>query len=332
MRRIYLIDCPGVVPVSANDSDTDTVLKGVVRVENLATPAEHIPSLLERVRVEYIERTYGLDHREGGWEGEVGAAILLSSIAKKSGKLLKGGEPDQEAAAKMVLNDWIRGKIPFFVPPPIKPPTEGELPVTEVTGETREVMEDQERALGQVLGEKRVKGVAQPLSKIVIMTKFLRDDARREEVVDETVADVDEEEVHLENEDEELVGESTDPIGGTSSGNFAEDGGLAWEDLFPSGPGPSRLSADNTLAGRAGSEGREPRGSEEFHARGLGDEDRDEQDEADMDDDEDDEDERDEKQASGAGASGEKTARGEFATSPPFTFSRCEQVKRRPTI
>lgn len=30
----------------------------------------------------------------------------------------QGGEPDLTTAAKMVLHDWQRGKIPFFVPPP----------------------------------------------------------------------------------------------------------------------------------------------------------------------------------------------------------------------
>lgn len=30
----------------------------------------------------------------------------------------QGGEPDLMTSAKMVLNDWQRGKIPFFVPPP----------------------------------------------------------------------------------------------------------------------------------------------------------------------------------------------------------------------
>nr|ODN97816.1 nucleolar GTP-binding protein 2 [Cryptococcus depauperatus CBS 7855] len=135
MRRIYLIDCPGIVPISAKDSDTDTVLKGVVRVENLATPAEHIPTLLERVRPEYLERTYGLDHAENGWHGEEGAARVLTAIAKKSGKLLKGGEPDQEAAAKMMLNDWIRGKIPNFVPPPDKSEEISSIePITVVEG------------------------------------------------------------------------------------------------------------------------------------------------------------------------------------------------------
>jgi nuclear GTP-binding protein len=34
------------------------------------------------------------------------------------GKLLKGREPDIVTAARIVLNDWQRGKLPFYVPPP----------------------------------------------------------------------------------------------------------------------------------------------------------------------------------------------------------------------
>merc|ERR1719199_36585 len=34
------------------------------------------------------------------------------------GKLVKGGEPDIEVVARMVLVDWQRGRIPFFTPPP----------------------------------------------------------------------------------------------------------------------------------------------------------------------------------------------------------------------
>lgn len=244
MRRIYLIDCPGIVPVSAKDSDTDTVLKGVVRVENLATPAEHIPALLERVRPEYLERTYGLERVEGGWHGEEGATVILTAIAKKSGKLLKGGEPDQEAAAKMVLNDWIRGKIPFFVAPPSKPEpgaasahassatatatTEAEKKAEEAQEqqelaeekETKEMLEEQERSLGKVLGIKRVKGVEQPISKIVTMTKFLGDDARR--YVEE------EEEASVDDEDREMAEEEEE-----ESGEDQEEEELAWDDVFP---------------------------------------------------------------------------------------------------
>jgi ribosome biogenesis GTPase A len=82
MKRIYLIDCPGIVYPSPDDSDTDIVLKGVVRVENITAPEDYIPALLERVKPEYIKRTYELE----SWEDHTD---FLTQLAKKSGKLLK---------------------------------------------------------------------------------------------------------------------------------------------------------------------------------------------------------------------------------------------------
>lgn len=43
---------------------------------------------------------------------------FLSQLARLSGKLLKGGDPDLNTAARMMLYDWQRGKIPFFSLPP----------------------------------------------------------------------------------------------------------------------------------------------------------------------------------------------------------------------
>ncbi|KAL2944233.1 Nuclear/nucleolar GTPase 2 [Bienertia sinuspersici] len=109
-KRIYLIDCPGVV-YQNSDSETDIVLKGVVRVSNLQDAAEHIGEVLKRVKKEHLERAYKIKD----WESE---HDFLLKLCKLSGKLLKGGEPDLMTAAKMVLYDWQRGRIPFFVPPP----------------------------------------------------------------------------------------------------------------------------------------------------------------------------------------------------------------------
>jgi nuclear GTP-binding protein len=82
MRQIYLIDCPGVVQPSSKDTETDIILKGVVRIENIKQPDDHIPAILERVRMEYIQRTYGIDE----WEDHID---FLSKYAQKTGKLLK---------------------------------------------------------------------------------------------------------------------------------------------------------------------------------------------------------------------------------------------------
>ncbi|XP_077193385.1 nucleolar GTP-binding protein 2 [Paroedura picta] len=110
MRRIFLIDCPGVVYPSG-DTETDIVLKGVVQVEKIKCPEDHIATVLERAKPEYISKTYKVD----SWEN---AEDFLEKLANKTGKLLKGGEPDVRTVSKMVLNDWQRGRIPFFVKPP----------------------------------------------------------------------------------------------------------------------------------------------------------------------------------------------------------------------
>ncbi|KAK7257696.1 hypothetical protein RIF29_31858 [Crotalaria pallida] len=127
-KRIFLVDCPGVVEHN-NDSETDVVLKGVVgystcaaltdtfamsshvRVTNLQDAADHIGEVLKRVKKEHLKRAYKIEE----W---VDDKDFLVQLCKSSGKLLRGGEPDMMTAAKMVLHDWQRGRIPYFVPPP----------------------------------------------------------------------------------------------------------------------------------------------------------------------------------------------------------------------
>nr|XP_050849457.1 uncharacterized protein LOC127063549 [Vespula vulgaris] len=109
MRRIYLIDCPGVVYPS-KETDTEKVLKGVVRVELVQNPEDYVSSVLERVKAKYLCKTYKIE----GWTDHID---FLEKLARKSGKLLKKGEPDITITARMVLNDWQRGRLPFYVAP-----------------------------------------------------------------------------------------------------------------------------------------------------------------------------------------------------------------------
>ena len=117
MKRIYLIDCPGVVPPNQNASPEDTLLRGVVRVENVRNPEQYIAAVLKKTKPHHIERTYNIRGFESPTE-------FLELMARKSGRLLKGGEADVDGVAKMVLNDFLRGKIPWFTPPPELEPQE----------------------------------------------------------------------------------------------------------------------------------------------------------------------------------------------------------------
>ncbi|KAK2741225.1 GTPase required for pre-60S ribosomal subunit nuclear export and maturation [Myotisia sp. PD_48] len=120
MKRIYLIDCPGVVPPSNSDTEEDILLRGVVRVENVENPEQYIAAILQRTQQRHIERTYEI-------KGYTDATDFLSILARKGGRLLKGGEPDVDGVAKMVINDFLRGKIPWFTPPPKLSDEEGKV-------------------------------------------------------------------------------------------------------------------------------------------------------------------------------------------------------------
>ena len=109
-KRIYLIDCPGVV-YEEGQSEMDRVLKNVVRAEKIEEPMIFIQGILDRANHEVLKKIYKIDN----W---VDTEDFVKQCAKKYGKLVKGGEPDYKATAKIILLDWQRGKIPYYVEPP----------------------------------------------------------------------------------------------------------------------------------------------------------------------------------------------------------------------
>jgi len=111
MKKVYLIDCPGVVPPGKGESDVEKVLRGVVRTEHLENPEDYVLEILNRCKTKYVARTYKLSE----WKDHID---FLEQLAKRSGRLGKGGEPDLNTVSKMVMNDWTRGKLPYFTPPP----------------------------------------------------------------------------------------------------------------------------------------------------------------------------------------------------------------------
>jgi len=109
-KRIYLIDCPGVV-YEGDHTETDKILKGVLRAEKIDEPLEYIPGILLKAKKEYLQKLYKVE----SW---VDHEDFVSQIAVNYGKLKKGGEPDTKTMAKIILMDWQRGRIPYFVVPP----------------------------------------------------------------------------------------------------------------------------------------------------------------------------------------------------------------------
>lgn len=172
MKRIYLIDCPGVVPPNANDSEQDILLRGVVRVENVENPHVYIPAVLKKTKPQHIERTYDV-------RGFNSATEFLELLARKAGRLLKGGEADVDGVAKMVLNDFLRGKIPWFTPPPL----------LEGQEEKKTGIEGRKGALGEMRRKRKAEDAFTEDDTIATVGESLPDYQLPEDLVDPVVAE-----------------------------------------------------------------------------------------------------------------------------------------------
>ena len=86
--------------------------------------------ILGRTDPEVLKKIYNLP--------EIGPTLeFLTMLALTTGRLLKGGTPDINAAARTVLMDWNHQKIPYYsVPPDVHPSL---IPSTVVDGGARTV-------------------------------------------------------------------------------------------------------------------------------------------------------------------------------------------------
>lgn len=169
-----------------------------------------------RVKPHYLSRTYGLPVPEAGSRT---VDDFLEALARAKGRLLKGGEPDIEGVAKIVLSDWVRGRIPYFVAPPER---SAELNEHEAKGRARLAKSQG----GASVEEKRVVGVKQNLGSIMQKNAFVGEDLRSLEGID----------LEGESEDphDEEEGDDDAASGGDCGdhGEMEEDVPLAWGDVF----------------------------------------------------------------------------------------------------
>ncbi|KAK0395492.1 hypothetical protein QR680_001305 [Steinernema hermaphroditum] len=111
-KHIRLIDSPGVVLAAKDKLDTvEVALKNAVRIEALEDPVAPVQAILRRCSVETLMKHYKIpEFRE--------CDQFLALVARKMGKLSKGGRPNMNAAAKQVLIDWNSGKLRYYTTPP----------------------------------------------------------------------------------------------------------------------------------------------------------------------------------------------------------------------
>ncbi len=106
-RKIYLFDTPGVIPAEKAKAE----VLGLIRAEKIEDPVETAKKLLEKISncfPDEIRRVYKVEKIPDDPEE------LLKEIAKRLGRLKKGGEPDVEVVSRMIIKDWYEGKIRVY--------------------------------------------------------------------------------------------------------------------------------------------------------------------------------------------------------------------------
>ncbi|XP_045931326.1 guanine nucleotide-binding protein-like 3-like protein [Micropterus dolomieu] len=109
-KHIKLLDCPGIV-MATSTTDAAMILRNCVKIEQLVDPFPPVEAILRRCNKVQIMEHYGVQDFHTALE-------FLALLARRQGKLRKGGLPDTDKAAKSVLMDWTGGRISYFTHPP----------------------------------------------------------------------------------------------------------------------------------------------------------------------------------------------------------------------
>jgi len=119
---ITLCDCPGLVMPSIVSSKADMILNGILGVDQLRDHVPAIQLLLQRIPTHVLEYTYGIVLPQ---EPEVlNVEQVLTAHATMRGYMAIGGRPDQSRSARIILKEFVAGKLLYCLAPPTIPQSE----------------------------------------------------------------------------------------------------------------------------------------------------------------------------------------------------------------
>ncbi|KAI1415356.1 P-loop containing nucleoside triphosphate hydrolase protein [Hypoxylon sp. FL1857] len=121
--KVILCDCPGLVFPNFATTKADLVCNGVLPIDQLREYTGPAAVVAHRIPQPFLEAVYGIHIKtrplEEGGTGVPTASELLSAYAKARGFTTQGvGQPDESRAARVILKDYVNGKLLYVEPPP----------------------------------------------------------------------------------------------------------------------------------------------------------------------------------------------------------------------
>lgn len=109
--KVRLVDSPGVLFAGKNETEK-LALRNCLDPASLEDPLQTVSALIKKCPVEQLMLLFKVPRFSTPEE-------LLLLLGRKRGKLGKGGIPDMNATARLLLQDWNAGKIPFYTLPKV---------------------------------------------------------------------------------------------------------------------------------------------------------------------------------------------------------------------
>ncbi|KAI1438867.1 hypothetical protein GGR50DRAFT_306122 [Xylaria sp. CBS 124048] len=121
--KVVLCDCPGLVFPNFATTKAELVCNGVLPIDQLREFTGPAALVAHRIPQPFLEAIYGVHIKtrplEEGGTGIPTASEFLSAYANARGFKTQGvGQPDESRAARIVLKDYVSGKLLYVEPPP----------------------------------------------------------------------------------------------------------------------------------------------------------------------------------------------------------------------
>ncbi|KAK4150142.1 P-loop containing nucleoside triphosphate hydrolase protein [Chaetomidium leptoderma] len=182
-NRLTLLDSPGIVfpsssssssssshsttptfvPKTATEAHAHLVLLNAVPPKAIDDPVPAVTLLLKRLSatpdlMERMTKVYDLPPLLANAENGDATMDFLVQVARKRGRLGRGGVPNVTAAAMTVVTDWRDGRIQGWTDPPA-PPVAGEVAAKGTKIADEEVMTDRKEIVTEWASEFKLEGL-----------------------------------------------------------------------------------------------------------------------------------------------------------------------------
>src|SRR5690606_3909273 len=116
---IMLCDCPGLVFPSVTTTKAEMVCDGILPIDQMREHRPPIAIVAQRIPKRVFELTYGISFPPTEDDDHLTVDELLDNFAKHRGFMSHKGNPNAPMAARVILKDYVNGKLIYCHPPPI---------------------------------------------------------------------------------------------------------------------------------------------------------------------------------------------------------------------